>query len=163
MDYYKLEGKAIAKYEVNFNKKDLLKLKEKIITEDCFIIHEELRASFFVLALKEKDYEIRNVLNAGYLFTRENSGSPDSDIYLFTYDKYLYNEDVLLINRLLNNDVTVLDEILAPIDREKLEIEKAIIQKNKEINNVSNYEIAKKKKLLQELENLMDKLKKEPD
>ncbi len=119
MIYYKLEEKAIAKYEVNFNEKTLLKLKEQIIREECPVIHEELRASFFIPALMEKGFEIRHVKNEGYLFTREIMGGPERDIYLFTYDKYLYTEDVLLINRLLNHDATALDEILTSDGNQK--------------------------------------------
>lgn len=163
MYYYKLDRKTIAKYEVIFEEKKLLRLKEKIITEDCEVVSDKLQASFFTLSSKDPYYEIRNIKNKGYLFTRENGGGIDTNIYLFTYDKYIYTQEVLFINRLLENDPTVIDDIYVCSKNQQEKINQEIHQKNAEIEAISNYNSIKKIELLKELNDLLELATKEPN
>ena len=163
MNYFKLNGEVIEKYVVNFNKAKLLELKEEIIKNACYVSKGEFQGSSFWLTKINKTSEIRNVRNQGLVKVRENMGGPDTAIYLFTYDEYFYSQEVLFINRLLEEDASVITEIYQDQRKLKENYELKIVQKRKEIDEVSNLEIKKKISLLQELESLMEMASKIPN
>lgn len=156
MNYFKLNGKVIEKYLVIFDKAKLLKLKEEIIKSDCLVVKGEFRGSNFWLTKVNKTSEIRKVRNQGLVKVRENMGGPDTAIYLFTYDEYFYTKEILFINRLLEEDATVIKEIERELVNGQKILEQQIAQKRKEIDEIANSEIRKKIELLEELESLLE-------
>ena len=156
MNYFKLNGKVIEKYLVIFDKAKLLKLKEEIIKNDCLVVKGEFRGSSFWLTKVNKTSEIRKVRNQGLVKVRENMGGPDTAIYLFTYDEYFYTKEILFINRLLEEDATVIKEIERELVNGPKILEQQIAQKRKEIDEIANSEIRKKIALLEELESLLE-------
>ena len=163
MNYFKLNGEVIEKYAVIFDKNKLLELKEEIIKNACLVVKGEFRGSSFWLTKINETSEIRNVRNQGLVKVRENMGGPDTSIYLFTYDEYFYSQEVLFINRLLEEDASVIVEIYQDLDNVKKNYELKIAQKRKAIDMVSNLEIQKKIRLLQELESLIEVVSKMPN
>ena len=138
MNYFKLNGEVIEKYAVIFDKNKLLELKEEIIKNACLVVKGEFRGSSFWLTKINETSEIRNVRNQGLVKVRENMGGPDTSIYLFTYDEYFYSQEVLFINRLLEEDASVIVEIYQDLDNVKKNYELKIAQKRKAIDMVSN-------------------------
>lgn len=150
MIYYKRNGEVIEKYQIDFDKEEIEKLKNQIINNCSYIRHEEY----------DSDYSPRFTNEIIRNFTYTDTGRKKEyfeetrDIYHYKYDEYIPPKLVELIDKLLNGDSSAIDKIynydIPPInyleDRIKLEIE--------ELNEIED--ITKKINRLHEIEKLLN-------
>lgn len=107
-DYRSLGGESaiIHKYEVDYDENQIRAIRKRIINE-CSIIRP--KETVVPEMQKPEGETIRNVVR------HELVGSPisnrDLNLYRYTYEEYEFSPLVGLIDRLLNNDETVLPEI----------------------------------------------------
>ena len=150
MIYYKRNGEVIEKYQIDFDKEEIEKLKYQIINNCSYIKHEEF----------DSDYSPRFTNEIIRNFTYTDTGRDKEyfektrDIYHYSYDEYKPPQLVELIDKLLNGDSSAIDKIYnydiptKPFleDRIKLAIEEL-----KEIEDIT-----KKKNMLHEIEELLN-------
>ena len=102
MYYYKKEGDIIEKYNLTFDSQKIEDLKEEIILNCSEIHHKEYRSDY--CHQFSKNDIIRNLKSSP---TKEYEG-----INLYSYDVYIPPYLVNIINKLLDNDISALDELL---------------------------------------------------
>lgn len=104
MYFYDLEDITIVKYEVKINISELKKLKKEIIKNCSRIVHKSYETTQF------PNVFLNNIKN----YNSQNTGRKDennNDIYLVSYDLYIYPYLVTLINELLLNNMSVINEL----------------------------------------------------
>lgn len=151
MLYFRKNDEVIEKYQVNFDKDEIEKLKNEIINNCSFIKHVEFASDYSPRFTNEI---IRN-------FTYARTGKQKEyfeetrDIYLYSYDKYKPPYLVELINQLLNGNSKAIDEILNYDISPKSSIDDRINLANQEFSKIAPEDITKKKEKLKELEDLL--------
>lgn len=155
MIYFRKNDEVIEKYQVDFDKEEIEKLKKEIINNCSFIQHEEY----------ESDYSPRFIDEIIRNFTYTPTGKEKEyfdetrDIYRYSYDEYKPPYLVKLINQLLNGNSKAIDEILNYDISTKSSIDDRINLANQEFSKIAPEDITKKKEKLKELEELEDLLK----
>ena len=155
MIYFRKNDEVIEKYQVDFDKEEIEKLKKEIINNCSFIQHEEYESDY---SPRFTDEIIRN-------FTYTPTGKEKEyfeetrDIYRYSYDEYKPPYLVKLINQLLNGNSKAIDEILNYDISTKSSIDDRINLANQEFSKIAPEDITKKKEKLKELEELEDLLK----
>ena len=109
MYYFEKQGNIINKYDVKYNRTELIKINEEIINNYSSITHKETKGTI------EPYYdgnilEFRNIKSTK-IGKREYIDGNDKTIYLFTYDEYVYPRISIEINKLLNGDITAAKKI----------------------------------------------------
>lgn len=151
MIYFRKNDEVIEKYQVDFDKEEIEKLKKEIINNCSFIQHEEYESDY---SPRFTDEIIRN-------FTYTPTGKEREyfeetrDIYRYSYDEYKPPYLVKLINQLLNGNSKAIDEILNYDISTKSSIDDRINLVNQEFSKIAPEDITKKKKKLKELEYLL--------
>ena len=151
MLYFRKNDEEIEKYQVNFDKEEIEKLKKEIINNCSFIKHEEY----------ESDYSPRftNEIIRNYISTstgkKHEYFEETRNIYRYSYDEYKPPYLVELINQLLNGDSKAIDEILNYDISTKSTIDDRINLVNQEFIKINPENIAKRKEKLKELEELL--------
>ena len=151
MLYFRKNGEVIEKYQVNLDKEEIEKLKNKIINNCSFIKHVEFASDYSPRFTNEI---IRN-------FTCVRTGKQKEyfeetrDIYHYSYDEYKPPYLVKLINQLLNGNSKTIDEILNYDISTKSSIDDRINLVNQEFNSIDPEDITKKREKLKELEDLL--------
>ena len=151
MNYFKKNGEVIEKYQVDFDKEEIEKLKKEIINNCSFIKHEEYESDY---SPRFTDEIIRN-------FTSTPTGKEKEyfeetrDIYRYSYDEYKPPYLVKLINQLLNGDLKAIDGILNYDISSKSSIDDRINIANQEFTEIDPENISKRKAKLEELEELL--------
>lgn len=152
MIYFKNNGEIIEKYNVTFDKEKLDELNKKIINNCSFIQHKEFRSDYSP-RFSNKDL----VKNFKYSYVGEKEYFEETrDVYLYSYDEYIPPYLSQLIDRLLRDDVTVVDEILNYNISNESQIDDRINMLNNKLIQIGDKDINKKKLLLKELENLLN-------
>ena len=151
MLYFRKNDEVIEKYQVDFDKEEIEKLKKEIINNCSFIQHEEYESDY---SPRFTDEIIRN-------FTYTPTGKEKEyfeetrDIYRYSYDEYKPPYLVKLINQLLNGNSKAIDEILNYDISTKSSIDDRINLANQEFSKIAPEDITKKKEKLKELEELL--------
>lgn len=160
MIYFRKNNDIIEKYQINFDKKQIKELKEKIIYDCSFIKHVEYEGAY---EPRFTDEIIRNYTSTP-TGKEKDFDMETRDICQYKYDEYIPPYLIKLIDKLLNNNSTVINKILNykenvnddfDIDAKKY-IDNKIISVNQEFNNIAPEDITKKKEKLKELEELLN-------
>ena len=110
MKYYIQDEDKIKKYNITYDRNKILDLKQSVI-EECSEIKSIESTSIEYPFIKENDYvSFHNIksLCVGVKETKEGN----KQIYKYTCDKYYHPYLVVLIDRLLNDDPKVIEEII---------------------------------------------------
>ena len=99
MIYFRKNDEVIEKYQVDFDKEEIEKLKKEIINNCSFIQHEEYESDY---SPRFTDEIIRNFTYTPIEKEKEYF-EETRDIYRYSYDEYKPPYLVKLINQLLNN------------------------------------------------------------
>lgn len=153
MLYFRKNDDVIEKYQVNFDKEKIKKLKQEIINNCSFITHIECESDYTPILSNEI---VRN-------FTYTPTGKEREyfeetrDIYHYSYDRYEPPYLVALINQLLllNDNSKVIDQILNYEIASKSTIDDKIELAYKEFKEIDPENATKKVEKLKELENLL--------
>lgn len=111
MVYYRINKKYLEKQEVVLDEKQLEELRKQIIENCSKIIHIERKDPEGGLDC----FDLMHVKNFIKVFVgiREYNDfySPDENIYLYSYDRYIEPYLATLIGKLLNGDLSVIEKI----------------------------------------------------
>lgn len=155
MYYYVKNNDKIEKYEVQFDKEKLKKLRIEIINNCSEITHKEYddtREPNYFDYLKIRNYKRKEI---GKVEGRDYQ--PDKTLYHLSYDEYIFPYLVTLIDRLLADDIEALNEIFNQVTKkETLPIELRIQTLSNEIDKISNLDTKKKIKELEKLQKLIE-------
>ena len=154
MIYFRKNDEVIEKYQVNFDKKEIEKLKNQIINKCSFIQHKEYESYCDYSPKFLYDITIRNFTYAA-TGKKHECFEETRDIYRYSYDEYKPPYLVSLMDQLLNGNSEAIDGILSYDISTKLNIDDRIKFKNKEFNEIAPENINKKKEKLKELEDLL--------
>ena len=151
MFYFRKNGEVIEKYQVHFDKDEIVKLKEKIINNCSFIEHK----------VYVSDYEPRftNEIIRNFTCTptrrKKEYFEETRELYQYSYDEYKPPYLVELINQFLNGDSKAIDNILNYNISPKSTLDDRINLENQEFSKIAPEDINKKKEKLKELEDLL--------
>ncbi len=150
MFYFKVDSEVALKYEVKFNKFEIEKLREDIIRNCSIIIHREYYNTFSPhFTDKSLVFNFKSKLIGEKEYFEETK-----DIYLYTFDEYKPPYLIKLIDRLLKEDVTVLEELLNYKVENEVSFDEEINLVNQEYLNADN--IFEREQRIKELENLLN-------
>ena len=155
MYYFSCIDGKIEKYEIDFDRKKLLHLREEIILNCSEIHHKEYEG---VVGPKMDQLKIKNFnkIKVGVKEYR-NCCLPDQSVYYFSYDENEYPYLVTLIDRLLNEDVEVIDEFLSiNLKKEKLPFELRIQNLLEEASQISDLCVQEKIQKLLQLQEMLE-------
>ena len=151
MLYFRKNDDVIEKYQVDFDKEKIEKLKQEIINNCSFITHIEF----------ESDYTPRlsNEIIRNFKYTptgKEKEYFEETrKIYHYSYDRYEPPYLVALINQLLNDNPKVIDQILNYEIPSKSTIDDSIDSAYKEFKEIDPENVTKRAEKLKELEDLL--------
>ena len=151
MLYFRKNDDVIEKYQVDFDKEKIEKLKQEIINNCSFITHIEF----------ESDYTPRlsNEIIRNFKYTptgKEKEYFEETrKIYHYSYDRYEPPYLVALINQLLNDNPKVIDQILNYETPSKSTIDDNIDSAYKEFKEIDPENVTKRAEKLKELEDLL--------
>ena len=151
MLYFRKNDDVIEKYQVDFDKEKIEKLKQEIINNCSFITHIEF----------ESDYTPRlsNEIIRNFKYTptgKEREYFEETrKIYHYSYDRYEPPYLVTLINQLLNDNSKVIDQILNYEIPSKSTIDDSIDSAYKEFKEIDPENVTKRAEKLKELEDLL--------
>ncbi len=151
MLYFRKNDEVIEKYQVDFDKEEIEKLKKEIINNCSFIKHEEYESDY---SPRFTDEIIRNLTYTPTGKEKEYF-EETRDIYRYSYDEYKPPYLVELINQLLNGNSKAIDKILNYDISIKSTIDDRIDLANQEFNRIDPENIAKRKAKLEEIEELL--------
>lgn len=146
MIYIKNNGESLEKYTVTLDTESIKELKERIIKDCSLIIHKAFHSDH--VPTFSRNSIIKNLKLVG----------PQNN-YLYSYDEYIPPLLVSLINRLLDNDETVIQELVDYSPLNESSLDRNINSVNKQLAELSEDDYIKKNLLLIKLERLL-KLKK---
>ncbi|MBQ9182038.1 MAG: hypothetical protein IJ134_05355 [Bacilli bacterium] len=151
MIYFRNNDDIIEKYQIDFDKDELEKLKNEIINNCSFIEHVEYASDF--------PPRFTNKIIKNYTYTRTGEQKEYfeevRDIYLYSYDEYKPPYLVELINQLLNDNSKAIDQIINYDTTTKPNIDDRINLINQEFNKIAPEDITKKEEKLNELKDLL--------
>ena len=151
---YKRNKNLIEKYEVIIDKEQIEEIRLEIINNCSYIEHHEYQTTlpykYDKDPLKYRNYHFKQ------LGWREFRDGPDEMEYLVSYDEYIFPDIIKDIDQLLNGNETVIDK-LNNYKEKKINFNKKIEEKSKELDQIDNLNIKAKKKVLEELEELLKK------
>lgn len=151
MFYFRKNGEVIEKYQVHFDKDEIVKLKEKIINNCSFIQHRVYVSDYAPIFTNE----IIGNFTCTPTGRKKEYFEETRDLYQYSYDEYKPPYLVELINQLLNGDSKAIDNILNYDISTKSTLDDKINLANKEFNKIAPEDISKKKEKLKELEDLL--------
>ena len=151
MYYFKSNDGKLEKYLVTYDEAKIKELKQEIIMTCSYIEHNE----------HVSDYEPRfHDLTLIHNFHCECVGRKEyfeetRTVYKYSYDEYKPPRLVLLINLLLNQELSSVDEILEYDVSNDVLIEDRIDKANKELMELDVSEVSKRKMKLDEINRLV--------
>ena len=168
MIYYKKNmdksGKTIiVRYEINFDEEKVKELRNEIVY-NCSEKHdvEAILGESEINSYYNNNEHILNFKKGKFEFKKKNLKSPTSEEYYHcSYTLLIYPDIINFIDRLLNDDIYIKDEInndknyYTSINN----LKKEIFKLNNEINKIDNLDVDIKINKLLEFKNLMNKYK----
>ena len=151
MFYFRKNGEVIEKYQVHFDKDEIVKLKEKIINNCSFIQHRVYVSDYAPIFTNE----IIGNFTCTPTGRKKEYFEETRELYQYSYDEYKPPYLVELINQFLNGDSKAIDNILNYDISTKSTLDDKINLANKEFNKIAPEDISKKKEKLKELEDLL--------
>ena len=155
MNYFKINGDVLEKYEITFNLTELNALKKQIIDECSEIVHHEKTLPFYPTPSMENKAEFRNVEST---FVREDKKLFSKRVVIYNhyrFDEYRYSRLVLLINDLIWGNAQVIDDIDNPVVEPKKDYTALVLEKTYEYDMCEDNEASWNK--LDELQTLIQK------
>lgn len=151
MIYLKRNNDVVEKYKVAFDKEQIEKLKNEIVNNCSFIEHKEYESDSSSISI-----DVNTVKNFTYnLIGKKEYFEEVKDVYFYQYDEYNPPYLVELINRLLKDDASAIEEILDYDISHELSIDDKIALVNKEFIEIDPKDITKRKEKLKEIERLL--------
>lgn len=151
MIYLKRNNDVVEKYKVAFDKEQIEKLKNEIVNNCSFIEHKEYESDSSSISI-----DVNTVKNFTYnLIGKKEYFEEVKDVYFYQYDEYNPPYLVELINRLLKDDASAIEEILNYDISHELSIDDKIALVNKEFIKIDSKDITKRKEKLKEIERLL--------
>lgn len=151
MVYLKRNNDVAEKYKVDFDKEQIEKLKNEIVNNCSFIEHKEYESDSSSISI-----DVNTVKNFTYnLIGKKEYFEEVKDVYFYQYDEYNPPYLVELINRLLKDDSSAIEEILDYDISHELSIDDKIALVNKEFIEIDPKDITKRKEKLKEIERLL--------
>lgn len=155
MHYYKQTNTNVEKYQVTINKQELQALKDEIINNCSKIIHYDYIGNRFPNFLDKQ--KIRNYHSS---ITEETKNHITTASYHITYDHYNYPYIVCLINRLMDYDMSAIDEILNPcMEKEQNDFRYELQELKKELVNSKAWDVNDREELYEKIRNLLQQIK----
>ena len=106
MNYFVKKEYSIVKYQVDFNLEKVQQLKREVIENCSLVVHKEYRSTIepdFHDSLRIRNYEKRMI------------GVKDNEnLYLMSYEEYVYPELVSIIDELIEGNPNCIDKIMNP-------------------------------------------------
>lgn len=150
MVYLKRNNDVAEKYKVDFDKERIEKLKNEIVNKCSFIEHKEYESDSYI------SIDVNTVKNfMCNLIGKKEYFEEVRDVYFYQYDEYNPPYLVELINRLLKDDSSAIEEILNYDISHELSIDDKIALVNKEFIKIDSKDITKRKEKLKEIERLL--------
>lgn len=150
MVYLKRNNDMVEKYKVDFDKERIEKLKNEIVNKCSFIEHKEYESDSYI------SIDVNTVKNfMCNLIGKKEYFEEVRDVYFYQYDEYNPPYLVELINRLLKDDSSAIEEILNYDISHELSIDDKIALVNKEFIKIDSKDITKRKEKLKEIERLL--------
>lgn len=150
MVYLKRNNDVVEKYKVDFDKERIEKLKNEIVNKCSFIEHKEYESDSYI------SIDVNTVKNfMCNLIGKKEYFEEVRDVYFYQYDEYNPPYLVELINRLLKDDSSAIEEILNYDISHELSIDDKIALVNKEFIKIDSKDITKRKEKLKEIERLL--------
>ena len=151
MLYFKKNNDVIEKYEIDFDKEEIENLRLEII-DNCSLVEHKVYQGIDLLMSIDKSL-IKN-------FSSTKVGEKEyfeetKDVYLYKYDEYKPPYLVKLIDRLLENDSSVLGEIFNYDAISSVSIDDKINLASEEFAKIDPQDTRKRLEKLKELENLL--------
>lgn len=151
MIYYKQNNECIEKYNITFDEEKLSRLKEVIIKECSFIEHKVVTSEYGA------GYKYESLVkNLSYKKVGEHEYWEETrDIYRYTYDEYIPPRLVFLIDSLLKEYPSSIDEIFNYNINEDISFDQRVKKATEEFNKIDINSIYEKKEKLKEIDNLL--------
>lgn len=150
MVYLKRNNDVVEKYKFDFDKERIEKLKNEIVNKCSFIEHKEYESDSYI------SIDVNTVKNfMCNLIGKKEYFEEVRDVYFYQYDEYNPPYLVELINRLLKDDSSAIEEILNYDISHELSIDDKIALVNKEFIKIDSKDITKRKEKLKEIERLL--------
>ena len=151
MLYFRKNDDVIEKYQIDFDKEKIKKLKQEIINNCSLIKHIEYESDYTPI--------LSNEIVKNFTYTRTGKEreyfEETRDIYHYSYDRYEPPYLVELINQLLNDNSKVIDQILNYEISSESTIDDSIELAYKEFKEIDPENVTKKAEKLKELEDLL--------
>ena len=151
MLYFRKNDDVIEKYQIDFDKEKIKKLKQEIINNCSLIKHIEYESDYTPI--------LSNEIVKNFTYTRTGKEreyfEETRDIYHYSYDRYEPPYLVELINQLLNDNSKIIDQILNYEISSESTIDDSIELAYKEFKEIDPENVTKKAEKLKELEDLL--------
>ena len=159
-------NRVIGKYEITFKEKQLLNLRQLIIDNCSFIEHKEAVLSDYEIGFFYDEDTIRNFKKGYIVGDREYFEATDYETFFICYyDKYTYSKLVSLIDKLLNDDQSVINELdnyfngeIINHDLDNMDKELSLL--SYKIDNIDNSLSEEKTNMIKEYNALLNKYNK---
>lgn len=155
MIYFSIENDMVIKNEVLFDKEEIIKIREKIINKCSLIKHIEYKtntppSSGETSTIIIKNYkQIPNDKHDGYW-------KEPSFKYIVSYDEYTYPVLVKLLDRLLVDDPSVMDDILYKHPDKHFDMEGIIKNKMAQVKSIPLSNTLRRSKAINQLNNWLE-------
>ena len=123
MYYFKYDDANILKYDVVYKKEELITLRNRVVNNCSVIVHRDVVSS--EIPSGDKKAKIKKV----------TSKKIDQDLYHFSYEEHYYPYLVTIIDMLLKEDASVIDDIYS--DRRLVDINSLVDETKR--NNLARY------------------------
>lgn len=168
MYYYKVEKDIVRKFEIEFNLKEMKKLRGEIIERCSYITHKcEETSKLIGEYLKDEHIRLIHYEKLGSYTIEDFYGDFEYVQYKAEYLYYTFPKLVDLIDKLINGDTKVISEIFNPNFDEPINKQDMILEEQKKIieslNKKNKGNIKKELEKLNEIEQKLEECKKEQE
>ena len=151
MIYYRNSGEVIEKFIVLIDIEKMKELKSRIINDCSFIEHKEFTSEYLINNI---DNSLMKSFQYSIVKTEKNDIST-RNIYSYSYNLYHPPYLVELMDRLMKNDVSAIEEIFNYDTSKDKTVDNQIKKINEELFEIDVKNIIDKRKKLKELEVLL--------
>lgn len=153
MIYFRKHAGYIEKYNVTFDKEKINNIRTLIINNCSKIIRGSVKTT--LPEMYEESLKYRNIVKR-FTGIRDYEQGADLKEYTITFYEYIFPSLVGIIDNLLRGETKAVDELINYKDPNPENYDELIKRTSKELDTISNFDIAKKRKKLDELEMLLE-------